>query len=132
MLKTLIVDGSAIFRHAFKDALCRRFPHMVFEEAADAREALEKVRTYAPGLVLMDISLPDESGLGLLERIKATEPEIAVIVVSSHDLAEYREAASRGGAYDFIPKGCLNLTEIATMIALIFKGDSPHLEAQMM
>jgi DNA-binding NarL/FixJ family response regulator len=132
MLKTLIVDGSAIFRHAFKNALCRRFPHMVLEEASDAREAMEKVRTHDPGLVFMDISLPDGSGLELLESIKATDPDIAVIVLSSHDLAEYREASSCGGAYDFIPKGSLNLTEIATMIESIFKGDSTHLEVQMM
>lgn len=132
MLRTLIVDGSTIFRHAFKNALCRKFPHMLIEEAADATEALEKVRTHAPGLVFMDISLPDESGLELLERIKATDPDIAVIVLSSHDLAEYREAASRGGACDFIPKGSLNLAEIATIIASICKGDSPRLALQMM
>jgi DNA-binding NarL/FixJ family response regulator len=105
---------------------------MALEEAADAREAMEKVRTHAPGLVFMDISLPDESGLELLESIKETDPDIAVIVLSSHDLAEYREAASRGGACDFIPKGSLNLTEIATMIASIFKDDRSHLKVQMM
>ncbi len=120
MLKTLIVEDSAAFRKTFKDALCKRFPFMVIEEALDGTEAMQKIKTSLPDLVFMDIRLPGESGLELTERIKASHPEIAIIILTAYDLPEYREAAYNGGADAFIPKSSLNLADIAALIESIF------------
>jgi len=109
MLKTLIVEDSATFRKTFKDALCERFPFMLIEEAPGATEALQKIKTFLPDLIFMDIRLPGESGLELTRRIKTSHPEIVVIILTAYDLREYREAAYNGGADAFIPKNSLNL-----------------------
>lgn len=119
-MKTLIVEDSAAFRKTFKDALCKRFPFMVIEEALDGTEAMQKIKTSLPDLVFMDIRLPGESGLELTERIKASHPEIAIIILTAYDLPEYREAAYNGGADAFIPKSSLNLADIAALIESIF------------
>jgi DNA-binding NarL/FixJ family response regulator len=120
MLKTLIVEDSATFRKAFKKALCERFPFMVIEEALDGTEAMQKIKTFLPDLVFMDIRLPGESGLELTGRIKASHPEIAIIILTVYDLPEYREAAYDGEADAFIPKSSLNLADIAAFIESIF------------
>jgi DNA-binding NarL/FixJ family response regulator len=117
MQRTLIVEDSDTFRETFKDALCRRFPAMNIEEAKDGTEALRKIGIFKPGLIFMDIRLPGKSGLELTREIKEYHPDITVIILTDYDLPEYRTAAGQGGADDFIPKGALNLSEIAAIIS---------------
>jgi len=83
MLKTLIVDDSTTFRKTFRSALYERFPFMLIEEAPGATEALQKIKTFLPDLIFMDISLPGENGLELTRRIKASHPEIAIIILTA-------------------------------------------------
>ncbi|MCP4352215.1 MAG: response regulator [Desulfobacterales bacterium] len=116
MQKTLIVEDNTTFRKTFKDALCKRFPSMNIEEAKDGPEALQKVEVFNPDLVFMDIRLPGESGLELMEKIKADHPEIVIIILTDYDLPEYRAAALHGGADDFIPKGALSMSELTKII----------------
>ncbi len=103
---------------------------MAVEEAVDGKEALEKVTTFLPELVFMDIRLPGENGLELTRSIKTSHPNIAIIILTDYDLPEYREAAGRDGADGFIPKGALNLTDIGALIKTIFPGRDLHLGDQ--
>jgi DNA-binding NarL/FixJ family response regulator len=119
MQKTLIVEDSTTFRETFKKALCQRFPSMVVEEAADGTEALKKIGTFEPDLIFMDIRLPGKSGLELTETIKASHPDIIIIILTEYDLPEYRAAARQGGADDFVTKGSLNLSEIAEIVGRV-------------
>jgi DNA-binding NarL/FixJ family response regulator len=123
MLKTLIVDDSTTFRKTFRGALCERFPFMLIEEAKGATEALQKIKAFLPDLIFMDISLPGENGLELTRRIKASHPEITIIILTAYDLREYREAAYNGGANAFIPKNSLNLADISALIKFFFSDD---------
>ncbi|OQX26808.1 MAG: hypothetical protein BWK80_08490 [Desulfobacteraceae bacterium IS3] len=119
MQKTLLVEDSKTFRQTFKAALCRRFTTMLVEEAADGTQAIEKISSFQPDLVFMDIRLPGKSGIEITEMIKACHPEIRVIILTEYDLPEYRTAAQESGADDFIPKGSLNLSDIEEMIMRI-------------
>ena len=101
---------------------------MAVEEALDGKAALEKVISFFPDLVFMDIRLPGESGLELTKRIKESHPHIAIIILTDYDLPEYREAARCGGADGFISKGALNLTDIGALIETIFPGRDLDLE----
>ncbi len=116
MLKTLIVDDISVFRETFKTALCERFPTMTIDEAIDGNQAMEKVKTFQPDLIFMDIRLPGDNGLVLTEKIKKHYPEIVVIILTDYDLPEYREAALEGGANEFIPKGSLKMSTIEVLI----------------
>jgi two-component system response regulator YesN len=119
MCKTLIVEDSATFRKAFREALNKRFPDMQIEEAKDGLLALQKIKAIQPDLVFMDIRLPGENGLTLTGKIKSSHPEIKVIILTDYDLPEYRTAAFDNGADNFIAKGSLNLSEIAEIIDLM-------------
>ncbi|MDM8536221.1 response regulator transcription factor [Desulfobacterales bacterium HSG17] len=119
MCKTLIVEDSATFRKAFREALNKRFPDMQIEEAKDGLLALQKIKAVQPDLVFMDIRLPGENGLTLTGKIKSSYPQTKVIILTDYDLPEYRTAAFDNGADNFIAKGSLSLSEIAEIIDLM-------------
>lgn len=119
MCRTLIVENSATFRNTFKEALTKRFPKMVIAEAEDGPQALNKIRSFKPELVFMDIRLPGENGLILTGKIKTCLPNAVIIILTDYDLPEYRAAAFQNGADDFIAKGDLNLREIGRILKKI-------------
>lgn len=119
MLKTLIVEDNATFRQSLKATLETEFPLMVIEEAEDGKEAMERVTTFRPDLIFMDIKLPGETGLDLTKRIKTNDTSIVVIILTSYDLPEYREAAQQYGADYFVSKGSSTREEILKLVRSI-------------
>jgi DNA-binding NarL/FixJ family response regulator len=105
MFPVLIVEDNPTFRLSLKELLRDEFPSFEISEAAEGKEALLKVETLHPRLIFMDIRLPGENGLRLTQKIKALHPEAIVIILTSYDLPEYREAAKRAKANYFITKG---------------------------
>jgi DNA-binding NarL/FixJ family response regulator len=101
----LIVEDNPTFRRSLKELLLDEFPSVEIAEAADGKEAFQKIETFHPRLIFMDIRLPGENGLRLTQKIKALHPETIVIILTSYDLPEYREAAKRAKANHFITKG---------------------------
>lgn len=116
MCRTLIVEDNEIFRRSLKEMLCLHFPHMEIDEAGDGKEALQKVDAYLPDLIFMDIKLPGGSGLDVTRKIKSNYTDAIVIVLTSYDLPEYRDAAFRSGASYFLTKGATSGEEIASLV----------------
>jgi len=111
MLRLLIVEDNNVFRQALRESLQQSFPKIAIDEAANGVEALERVNVFVPDLILMDIRLPGESGLGLTKKIKAIYPDIIIFILTNYDSQECREAASRYGADRYIPKESLKRVE---------------------
>ena len=120
MFKILIVEDNVSFRDSLKEILLARFSGLVILEAGEGNEAIQKVDSLCPDLIFMDIKLPGESGLELTRRIKAHCPETKIIVLTSYDLPEYREAAARFGANDFLTKGSSTREEILKLVESFF------------
>ena len=118
-IRVLIVEDNDRFRQAFKDNLQIVSPDLRIEEAIEGKECLEKVETFSPQLVFMDIRLPGENGLSLTKKIKANHPEMLVVVLTSYDNPEYRDAALQSGASRFVSKDSLNFEEMAALIKSI-------------
>ena len=114
--RTLIVEDNPLFRQTILDILKNQFPSMILEEAADGKTALEKIEDSIPDLVFMDIKLPGENGLHLTEHIKKKHPQVIVVILTSYDWPEYREAAFKFGANFFIMKGSSTNKEIVDLI----------------
>jgi two-component system response regulator YesN len=119
MFKTLIVEDSHPFRQLLKENLHDRFRSMAIEEASNGIEAMQKMGSFCPDLIFMDIRLPGESGLDLTKRIKSQSPATKIIILTSYDLPEYRETAQKYGADHFITKGSSTWEEIATLVKSI-------------
>jgi YesN/AraC family two-component response regulator len=94
---------------------------MSIEEAGDGDEALQKIGLSTPDLIFMDIKLPGENGLHLTQKIKAKYPEVVVIVLTSYDFPEYREAAFQYGANHFMVKGLSTNEEILALVESILE-----------
>ena len=126
MPKTLIVDDSAIFRKLLKETLHSRYPSMEIVEAADGVEAMQKINSYHPDLIFMDIRLPGETGLKLTQKIKRVLPQTNIIILTNYDLPEYREAASKFAANHFLSKGVTTGDQISTIVESIIAHAGIH------
>lgn len=100
--KILLVDDDPMIRWTLAEAL----HEWGYEpsEAATTRTALESFDHSFPAAVLLDINLPDGSGLELLGEIKRRRPHTAVIMMTGEVIVENTVAALRGGADDFVGK----------------------------
>ncbi len=115
-LKILIVEDNDSFREVLKENLHSRFPSIEIFEAADGGKVLQIVEAESPSLIFMDIQLPGENGLSLTQKIKARYPQITVVIITTYDIPEYREAAFRYGANRFLPKDSLDWKEIQAAV----------------
>jgi DNA-binding NarL/FixJ family response regulator len=104
MCRTLIVEDNATFRQMLKEILYARFPTMTIEEEPDGCDLFPKIDTFHPRIVFMDIRLPGENGLELTRKIKMNYPDITVVILTSYDLPEYRQAARQSKADHFVTK----------------------------
>lgn len=100
--KVLVVDDERMNRWSLVQAL-RGWGYEV-SEAGTVAEAISVYDSDPPAAVLLDINLPDGSGLDILTEIKRKTPNAVVIMVTGRVLADEAIAALRGGAYDFIGK----------------------------
>ena len=116
MFKILIVEDNATFRQTITGLLKFRFPTLIFEEATNGEEALQKIRDFVPDILFMDIRLPGESGLNLLREIKDAFPEIIIIILTSYDFPEYRQVAKQNGASHFLSKSSTSAEEIMELV----------------
>ena len=122
MYRTLIVEDSNFYRQLLKETLRARFPEMEILESGDGEEALRKITESSPHLIFVDIKLPGESGLELTRRIKAQYPTTTVIILTSYDLPEYREAANQYQANYFLSKGSTTKENIVKLVESIISG----------
>ncbi|HWQ35760.1 MAG TPA: response regulator [Blastocatellia bacterium] len=107
--KILIVDDEPLIRWALSESLY----HWGYEpvEAATATEALAAFEQARPIAVLLDINLPDGSGLELLRSFKRLRPQTVVIMITAEVVVEHTISALRGDADDFIGKP-INIDEL--------------------
>jgi DNA-binding NarL/FixJ family response regulator len=119
MAKILIVEDNTFFRRLLKETLLSQYPKMDISEAPNAEEALEEVNALSPDLIFVDIRLPGQSGLEFTRKIKRTHPDIPIIILTSYDLPEYREAAKEYQADHFLSKGTTTMESILALVKSI-------------
>jgi DNA-binding NtrC family response regulator len=107
--KILIVDDEELIRWTLREAL--RGWGFLPVEAETVSGALATFDSEQPVAVLLDINLPDGSGLDVLREVKRKQPHAVVIMITANVLVDDTISALRGGAYDFIGKP-INLEEL--------------------
>jgi DNA-binding NarL/FixJ family response regulator len=120
MFKILIIDPNVPFRRSLKKVLINRFPFIDIQEASDGTEGMDKVNTYDPNLIFLEIHLPAQSGLDLARRIKSDHPEIIVVILTSYDLPEYQTAAQESGIEHLVPKDDWTGEDMIALVQSIF------------
>ena len=102
--RILIVDDHAIVREGLKQILAEVDDIEVAGEADCSSRALQMARLQSWDLVLMDISMPDRSGLETLELLKKEHPDIKVLMLSMHRETQYAVRALKSGAAGYLNK----------------------------
>ena len=112
----LIVDDNQGFRVRARRCL-EADGFSVVAEAADGAGALEAARRHRPGVVLLDVGLPDTSGVDVAEQLAAEPGGPAVVLTSTRDAADFGERVRACGARGFVPKAELSGRALAQLLA---------------
>jgi DNA-binding NarL/FixJ family response regulator len=102
--KIVIIDDHPLFREGLKSIIARDQEFVVVGEAGDARRGLEEVKRQTPDLVIVDISLPDKSGIEVARSIRNRFPGTRILIVSMHSKIDYIVEAFQAGATGYIVK----------------------------
>src|ERR1700756_120803 len=121
IIRCVIVDDHAIVRSGLRQFLSDHVDLRVTGEAADGREALELVRGGDLDVLLMDLSMPDQSGVDALAAIKARRPDLPVLILSGFPETHYATTLLRQGASGYLNKGC-DPDEIVKAIRTVAMG----------
>ena len=126
-VRVVLVDDHAMFRAGVRAELGGRVE--VIGEAGTPAEAIEKIRTGHPAVVLLDVHMPDGGGLAVLEAIGTSVPETRFLALSVSDAAEDVIALIRAGARGYVTK-TISSDDLADAIKRVADGDvvfSPRL-----
>ena len=121
MIRVAIVDDHAIVRAGLRQYFSDQVDLKVTGEAANGREALDLVRKGDIDVLLMDLSMPDQSGVDALAAIKARAPELPVLILSGFPEAHYATTLLRQGASGYLNKEC-DPEEIVKAIRTVHRG----------
>ncbi len=103
-IRLLLVDDHAVVRSALRMLLDNEPDVEIVGEAGTAREALDSVPRLQPDIVLMDIGLPDKSGIDAAREIKRLRPETGIVALTIHEDEEYFFKMLEAGASGYVPK----------------------------
>jgi DNA-binding NtrC family response regulator len=127
--KLLLVDDDAAFRRALAGELERRQYRV--EVAGTGGEAIRAVRSFDPDVMLLDLRLPDMSGLEVLKVVRELAPATEVIMLTGHGSIDNAIDAIRAGAFDYISKPCA-LDEMEVRIQRARERQSLHQRATLL
>jgi len=111
-VRVLVVDDDPTIRHAISSVLGQAGYQV--KDATSGEEALEAFRAQPFPIVITDIVMGTMSGLDLLHEIRLLDPEVVIIVITSHASLETATAALRSGAHDYLTKP-LDLAQVSAM-----------------
>ena len=100
----LIVDDHPLVREGLKSTLKTAVGYEVVGQAGTAREAIRTVQQLKPDLVLLDLALPDKSGIDLCREIKNFSPSTRIMMVSMHSKVDYIVRSFQAGATGYMTK----------------------------
>ena len=121
IVKVAIVDDHAIVRAGLKQFLSEMVDLRVVGEAASGREAIDLVRTTEIDVLIMDLSMPGQSGIDALAMIRAKAPDVGILILSGYPEEQYAVNLIRQGASGYLNKECEPM-EIVNAIRTIALG----------
>ena len=122
MIRILLVDDHEIVRRGLRQLLVEAFPDSMIGESNQAAQARNLITKQAWDLVLLDINLPDGSGLDLISELRRVSPGTGVLVVSAYSEAEFAECAFKLGAAGYLTKTSLANEVIAAVNKVLLGG----------
>ncbi len=104
MHSVLLVDDHPVVRQGIARVLATGIADLELAEVGDARTAVERLRSTPFDLVLLDLTLPGDSGLSLLRRLHREFASVPIMVVSMHPVDQFAQRALHAGAIGYVAK----------------------------
>lgn len=121
MIQVGIVDDHAILRNGVRQFLSDHVDIRVVGEATNGREAIDLVREHDIDVLLMDVSMPGQSGIDALAMLRAKAPDMGILILSGYPEEHYAINLIRQGASGYLNKEC-NPRDILEAIRTISLG----------
>lgn len=121
-IRVLVADDYAVVREGIRHVLEGEPGFEVVAEAATAGEAVRMAEAHRPDVVVLDITMPGESGLQAARRIRQSVPEAKVLILSMHENPEYVLESVRAGAHGYLLKDSA-ATELREAIRKVHQGE---------
>ncbi|MBF0516151.1 MAG: response regulator transcription factor [Nitrospirae bacterium] len=122
MIKIFLVDDHPIVRAGVIKALSSDPDISVIAEASNARQAMDLLGEIAPDIVILDITLTDDSGLRVLEKIRQQYPALPVLMLSMHPEEQYAMMSLKLGASGYLTKKTLPDELILAIKKIVTRG----------
>ena len=120
--RLLLVDDHAVVRSGLRMLLSAESDVEIAGEASTAAQALSEVGSKKPDVILMDIGLPDMSGIEATRQIKQKYPQVAIVALTIHEDEEYFFKMLEAGASGYVPKRAAP-EELLTAIRAAARGE---------
>lgn len=122
-IRVVVVDDHTLMRQGLVGLLDDVSEIEVVGQAGDGAAARHAIASLDPDVVLMDLGLPDISGLDLTAELIAADPELRVLVVTMHERDDYLFQALRAGATGYVLKGA-EVQELIAAVRSVARGDT--------
>jgi two-component system, NarL family, response regulator NreC len=132
-VRILIVDDHAVVRAGLKLLLDAEADLEPVGEAGTARDAIFQARALKPDLILMDVGMPDQTGIEVVPTLLHEHPEVRILILSMQDEPQYVRQAFDVGASGYVLKESAD-AELVTAIRQVSRGESyvdPKLGARL-
>ncbi|HTX89202.1 MAG TPA: response regulator transcription factor [Bacteroidales bacterium] len=121
-IRIFLADDHDLVRDGLK-ALLGGIPDIkIAGEAANGQELLDRLKSGTPDLVVLDLSLPDISGIEIIRIVAKEYPEVKILVLSMHTGEEFVLSAVRAGAKGYVPKNT-SRNELVEAIYSVYRGE---------
>jgi two-component system invasion response regulator UvrY len=121
MTRILLADDHAVVREGLKQVIADSIADAEFGHASSAEEALRMAREDRWDVVVLDISLPDRSGLEVLKELRRLQPRMPILVLSMHPEEQYAVRVLRAGAAGYMTKKAA-ARDLVTAVRKVLSG----------
>jgi DNA-binding NarL/FixJ family response regulator len=121
--RVFITDDHAILRAGLRLLIDSQPDLEVVGEAEDGSQVMPRVRELAPDVVLLDLNMPEVDGLTVLRELRASLPDVHVLILTMHDDVNYLQQALQLGASGYVLKRAVD-TEVLTAIRAVQRGET--------
>ena len=133
-IAVLVVDDHSLFRRGVVQTINEQSDMTVIDEADSVESALNRARELLPDIALLDVKLPDGTGLDIAEEIQRDCPFTRIILLTVVEDEDVVVKALKGGAHGYVLKG-VSAKELADVVRAVYRGEtyvSPSVAARLL
>jgi two-component system invasion response regulator UvrY len=120
-LRVMLVDDHPIVRRGLRDILADAFAGAIIHEVGSGRDAIASLHSHSWSVMVLDLSLPDASGLDVLKRVRELRPRLPVLILSVHAADQFARRAIAAGASGYLTKDAAD-SELVTAVSKLARG----------